>query len=319
MAGTVTHDKFAKDVLQKIDNNILMDENLYKLASQGHDLGMFYKWYNLRLRGKTHSFAIDVIQDNNFQDYVYTYVKYIKDNGLKNNIDVIDFLYGYITHHYLDSKVHPYIIYKTGVYKNTEETKKYLGCHGIYETQIDKIFLNEFYPGKEVHEIFPKHVSYDHLVEIVNNYAFKKVYNNEEYGAYFVDAMNYVYSFLRLFRYDPTKIKLLGYKTIDLLLSPFNVDTKYEFLSFQISNPYTFENLNEKEVWYNPVDYTRHYSSFMELYNEALSEVVYVIYKLEELIKDDTKDASLVYLIVQDISAIHGYECNQKLELKYFK
>lgn len=319
MAGTITHDKFARDVNTQLNKDLPINKDLYRVSSQGHDLGMFFKWYNLKLRGETHKFSLNILQDSKFLDYVSTYVKYIKDNKLEDKTDVKNYLYGYITHHYLDAFTHPYIIYKTGEYFNTKETEKYIGQHSLYETQIDKVFLNEFYEHKHIHKIFPKHIDYDKKLENVNSYTFDKVYNNKLYGKYFVEAMNDVYSFLKIFRNDKTKIKLFGYKIIDLGLKTIKSNSRYEFLSYQINNPYNINDLFTTEYWNNPVDNKENHCSFMNLYLSALTEVTNIIESLENIITDSTKSYKEVNNIVKNISAVHGYSCDKNLKLKYFK
>lgn len=319
MAGTITHDKFARDVKTQLKKDLPINKELYRVASQGHDLGMFFKWYNLKLRGETHKFSLEVLQNSKFLDYIATYIKYIKDNKLEDNIDVKNYLYGYITHHYLDAFTHPYIIYKTGEYLNTPETEKYIGQHCLYETQIDKVFLDEFYNGKQIHKIFPKHINYDKTIESVNSYAFDKVYNNKLYGKYFVEAMNDIYPFLKIFRNDLTKIKLLGYKMLDLGLKTIKSGSRYEFLSYQIKNPYNLDDLFTTEYWNNPVDNKENHCSFMNLYLSALMEVTNIIEELENIITDTSKTFNEIYNVVDNKSAIHGYECDKNLKLKYFK
>ena len=320
MAGTVTHHKFSNDVSKKLKNKIIFNKDLFYLASQGHDLGMFYKWYNLKLRGKTHKFALEVLQDKNFLEYIYNYLNYIKSNNLCNNSEVKNYLYGYIAHHYLDSFVHPYIINITGeVDKNDKNTYKYAGLHCLYETQVDKTFLEQFYNNKDVHKIFPKHIYYSNKLLDANNYAFLKTYNNKDYGTYFIEAMNDVYPFLKIFRNDPIKLKKIIYKSLDLALKGINSTSRYDFLSFALKS-IDYKELYKEEVWNDPTNNEMYYSSFMDLYNEALILVINVIEILEDIITDSNKSADLIYnKNVPNRSAIHGHECNKNLKLKYFK
>ena len=116
MAGTITHDKISLDILNNLNKELPINKKLYRLSNQGHDLGMFFKWYNLKLRSATHNFTIDVLQDSKFINYIETYINYIKKNKLSDNIAIKNYLYGYITHHYLDANTHPFIIYKTEKY-----------------------------------------------------------------------------------------------------------------------------------------------------------------------------------------------------------
>ena len=319
MAGTITHHRFSDELLCKLSQEIPINKDLFKLAGQGHDLGFFSKWYNLKSRSETHKFALKILQDKNFLDYIYNYINYMKINQLTNNVDVKNYLYGYIAHHYLDSFVHPYIIYKTGeVDKTNPETYKYAGKHCMYETQIDKTFMS-YYNNAKIHTLFPKHIDYSDKLIDTNMFAISTTYNNQEYGSYFVEAMNDVYSFTKIFRYDPIKIKKILYKTIDSILKKNNSTSRYEFISINV-DPIPFYDLNKNEEWHNPVNNEIHYESFMDLYNEALKLVIKVIEILEDIITNTNKDVFLIYdEKIPDRSSIHGLECNKELKLKYFK
>jgi hypothetical protein len=48
-------------------------------------------------------------------------INYIKDNNLYNDDDVLSYLYGYINHYVLDKTIHPYVRYKTGVFKKKNQ------------------------------------------------------------------------------------------------------------------------------------------------------------------------------------------------------
>ena len=52
--------------------------------------------------------------NSNTEDYILFLIKYIKDNKLFNNSEVLSMLYGIISHYYLDTYTHPfiYILYK---------------------------------------------------------------------------------------------------------------------------------------------------------------------------------------------------------------
>ena len=320
MAGTVTHHKFGEDVITKLSKEIPINHDLFCLANQGHDLGFFSKWYNLKLRNETHKFALEVLQDKNFLEYIFNYINYIKINNLENNTDVKNFLYGYIAHHYLDSFVHPFIIYNTGEPdKNKPETFKYIGKHCLYESKIDKTFLEQYYNYSSVNKIFPKNIKYDKELIDTNNFAFSTTYNNLKYGQLFVEALNDIYSFMKIFRNDPIKVKRDFYRLIDSTLKNTKSITRYEFLSFYLK-PTSFKDLTTPEIWYDPTNNIIQFSSFMGLYERALKLVVGVIETLEDIITDKNKDAFYIYEEnIPNKSAIHGHECNKNLELKYFK
>lgn len=324
MPGTLTHQKFAKDIQKLEEQNttsIICNKELYELACQGHDLGYFSKWYNLILRSKTHHFAIQYLQNCNFVDYVYSYIFYIKENNLTENIDVKNFLYGYISHHYLDVYLHPYIDYEAGVYdKKKKETHKYIGKHNMLETQIDKIILEKEYPGKGIHQCVNKHVKISKEIIKANEFAFDKVYHNAYFGKLFVEAMNDVYSFLKLFRNDRFGIEKRMYHLLDnVFFEKIGIETRISFLSFHFTNTLTDEDLKENKMWRDPVTGEESYLSFWEIYQNALEFCYNILKELEELITNKEKDAICCYEFLPNLSAIHGKKCNQDLKLQYYK
>ena len=76
-----------------------------------------------KIIGYCNSLGLDTlgfIPCRRFEELVEFY-KYRKENNLENNNDVLTFLYGYIMHYALDTKVHPYVIHKAGIFNKKKK------------------------------------------------------------------------------------------------------------------------------------------------------------------------------------------------------
>ena len=61
------------------------------------------------------------------------------------------FLYGFICHYVLDSNVHPFVFYKTGLFdKKDKNSYKYNNLHAFMETYFDNYMIKE----KTIHGSF---------------------------------------------------------------------------------------------------------------------------------------------------------------------
>ena len=94
---------------------------------------MFYNLFSI-LPGKKIRELNKYFHRNKSQEYFINMINYIKDNNLSDDIDVMSFLVGSICHFVLDSTIHPYIIYKTGIMdKKKPSTYKYNHIHEFME------------------------------------------------------------------------------------------------------------------------------------------------------------------------------------------
>lgn len=300
MAGTITHYKIGKDIANKL--NIELNKDIYLLACQGHDLLYFIKLYELP-KFKNNSSIVDKLQDTNFNDLVINFERHIIKN---DNIDLRSFFYGYITHHIVDSIIHPFIIYHTGEYLHTKDTKKYQGKHAIMESVIDALLVDN------INNIYKEIPKYKRNIELEKECQaiFGEVYSDYVVGKALVNNMQNVRPFLRIYRSDKIGVKRYGYLLVDRL-TPFNV----EFLSFNYPKKYiTAVNLSKKSTWYNPRTNEEHNDSILDLYEKSIDTIIDIIMKIDKSL-NNKKEAK----IDLDISAIHGGKCNIDYKLKYFK
>ena len=123
--------------------------------------------------------------------------------------------------------------------------------------------------------------------------------------------------FLRLFRYDITGIKKLGYNIID---HTHITDITFSWLSYKTKYPnYEYYLNEEKRAWINPIDKDKiSTDSFMDLYYLAIYEAAEIISRLEESIKDQATEEE-IKSIIPDTSAVHGLECGRSLKFTNLK
>ena len=147
MPSSMTHTYFGLDVYNKLNTQskekISNSLEYFKLFSQGSDPFMFYNFL-LGKKAKMYSDVQGIIHTKKTREFFITTIKYIHENNLSNNPDVMAYLYGYICHYFLDLYTHPFIYYKSGKFKKEDKnTYKYNGLHQTIEYAIDLYFINK--------------------------------------------------------------------------------------------------------------------------------------------------------------------------------
>lgn len=312
MPSTITHCYHHRDVYDICSSSFKYQypEEFYHLHSvfaQGHDALFFSNFWKLCEFNKKRNQAI-YLQDHKFQDFCVEFASLIKDYGLEDAKSLKLLLYGYIMHHILDSYVHPYIIYETGT----------SGMHELVESYIDK-YMMEKREGKDsgkykVHKMMAKPPRLEGCELKLVNEAFFNTYGFENFGKTYIDALNQVNLFLRLFRYDPTGIKDWGYRLID---KANLTSLRFSFLSYNHDYSGFEYYLNEElRKWFNPCDENiTSISSFFELYWNAVEDAAKIISELEIAINDKGSTTE-IRDIVPNVSAIHGLSCDLELSFK---
>lgn len=315
MPSTITHDYHFKDMYSyssKYFKQIYSQEtyNNHSLYAQGHDALFFYNFWELHKLSEKKEQVI-YLQDHAFQSFCTNYINLIKENNLQDFQSLKLLLYGYISHHILDSFVHPYIIYETEL----------TGSHALVESYLDLYMLQqrEEQTSKcKIHQLIsPVQKMSPEAIFVVND-AFSKTYGYKDLGHKYLRALNQVNIFLRLLRYDPTGIKDFGYKLIDKLNL---IDTKFSFLSYYHNYSGFSQYLNEEHnIWYNPssIEPIESNQSFLELYELATKQAAEIISALEEAINEKAKPNEIKN-IIPNVSAIHGLQCDMNLSFKILK
>ena len=322
MAGTATHGYFAIDLYNNFDEG--MQENLkdYKENLKTYNLGHDIYFYSVNLYNKNIKKIGNYMHKNNTKDFFINTIKYIVNNHLEDNYEIISYLYGYIGHYALDSTVHPYITYKTGYFnKKRKETYKYNAKHSNLENYIDSYFINKNENMKanrfKIHKFcFNTKVS-DELEEMVS-YTLYKTYNFSNMGKLLKKGIFNMKIMYRLFRYDPIGYKKDIYKFIDIFL-PKSVKKLYtnSYIYKLDKNDY-YLNLDHKK-WCHPRYKDEVYTdSFIDLYNKALDMALNIINEVNKVLYKN-KDIKILDKVFLNISMTSGKDCNDKHKNKYFE
>lgn len=323
MAGTLTHAYFSLDLYDKLSirsKELLIDKkDDLKVFSQNTDVLFFYNLLNLKKGKKIRKFGIYTQKAKTFE-FFSTLINYIKYNDHQYNPQVIAYLYGMISHYVLDSTIHPYIIYKTGVYKkDNKDTYKYNMLHEEIETYIDNYMVSikeKIKPSKfKCHKFCFNIKEFDKdLIEVID-FTYKEVYGIEHFSKYYLKAIKQMKFFYKVFRYDPIGIKKIFYNIVDLIC-PKSILRKSP-LSYNMKSKKEYLNLDHNR-WYNPTNKRiKSNQSVIELYSNSLSKAIYMINEINQFFYYD-KEINLKQ-VVGNLSYVHGLDLSKKKELKYFE
>ena len=296
MPSTITHSYFMNDVYDhlSVKNKELLysDKKWLQTTGQGMDVTYFnnvmFPWrkgLDIRLFGAW-------LHYNKTYDVFKTLIDYIKYNEYYNNSEVMAFLYGLICHYSLDKTTHPYIIYKTGKYhKHDKSTHKYNMEHSKMESLIDEYFIKEREHIKpyeyKCYKILDTRSLSKRTKEVID-FTFKESCGRENFSIDYEKSIKDMKLFYRVFRYDPTGLKLLLYKFVDLICPP--TFRKKQAISYhnKLKDVDDLLNLNH-HTWYNPVNKEKHNESFLDLYIIAMQDAIYMIENINKYIYDDKK------------------------------
>lgn len=324
MPSITTHHMFSKEVLKHLSNEDLKHiENeliIYHTFAQSHDY-LFYYTFDIKNSKRIKDLGHRAHHEKT-QEYILNIVKEIKNNHLENNQQVAAYLYGVITHYVLDSTCHPYIFYKTGIYrKNNKESKKYRGEHNHMEKDLDAIFY-ERYTNKKYNEcnitkeIIKNPIFNNDLTNLIN-IIYSKTYQENNIGIYYQKSIAHAKFIISLAINDYFGIKRAIYKFID-----FITNHKFGYIqsfSTHILNPdIRFLNLEHK-TWNHPSNKEITYTySFDDLYNQSLKKSVKIIKKVNDVLyKNKPFDELSKYIPNVDYST--GMLLEESRRMDYFE
>ncbi len=327
MPATITHAYFSLDVYDKIDNkNKKINEKYllrFKMFSQSTDSIMFYNIESIKKGKDIRNFQY-YFHTNKSHDFFITLCKYIKDKKLFDNSEVISFLYGFICHYVLDSTIHPFVIYKSGIMnKSNPNSYKYNCKHNYMETFLDnKMIMDRWASKNKSYSTFRLDKfcfdTKDFSSELTDtiDFVFKKVFFIDNMSRIYLKSLRQMKSFLFRYRMDRLGLKRLGYRTIDLFTSPSTF--KFDCLSYHYipKNEEIYLNLEHK-AWYNPIDKSiKSYDSFYDLYDKAVFKAVRIINEVCNYFEDKKVSLSNVFT---NNSYLTGLNCELGDECKFFE
>lgn len=324
MPSITTHYLFAKEVfnhLNKKEQARIQDElNIYYIFAQSHDF-LFYYTFDIKEAKRIKDLG-HFAHHNNTQDYLINIVKYIKDNHLENNSQLLSYLYGSITHYSLDTTTHPYIFYKTGIYrKNNPASKKYRGQHTLMEKDLDAIYYKK-YTNKEYNtcniskDIIGKPLFSKELKASINQ-VFKITYNQDNIAHYYYKGIQHAKFISSILVKDYFGLKRLIYRLIDTLtFHHFGYISSY---STHILKPNTkYLNLDHTP-WHHP-EYKDLVSceSFEDLFNKAMKRALIIIYACNQVLFCN-QDISYLQKIIPNLDYSTGIDIEHTHRMDYFE
>lgn len=325
MPSTITHTYFTLDVLQKLPitiRELLLDEkDMLKVYGQSMDVLFFYNITSLKHGKRIREFG-HFFHENQTQEFFINLINYIKYNDYDRTPSVMAFLYGMICHYVLDMTVHPYVIYKTGIFnKEDPSTYIYKQKHEHMETFLDNYLLFQR-EGKMPFTIRSDKFCFklkelDNSVKEVIDFTFKETFGINHMNKFYYKAMKQMRFFYRYFRNDKYGIKKVGYKVLDYLKPKESFTLEYISYHMLPHDNWDYLNKNHK-IWFHPMSKQETYTySFVELYLIAISRATDLIIEVNHYINDDKK-VSLKKLF-PDLSYVSCKKCNSKRKMKYFE
>lgn len=325
MPSTITHAYFAMDVYDRLPlkrKEFLFDhKNFLKISGQSMDAFFFYYVLDWKKGKKLREFG-SYFHNHKVYLFFETLINYIKYNHFADDPEVMSFLYGMLCHYILDSTTHPYIVYRSGKFeKGKKETYRYNQVHGEMESMIDNylVALREGgNPYKFRSDLFcfgSLHPFSNALKEVID-FTYKEVFHITDFSIYYEKSLAKMKFFYRFVRYDPTGLKYLGYRFIDLI-SPKSCLRKAP-LSYHIKRKENRKLLNlDHEKWCNPTDKKMvSQESFRDLYLKSLFHAVKVIQQVDQYIYEDKKVN--LRRVIRNYSYLTGRDCQTERELKFF-
>lgn len=292
MAGSVTHAFFANDVIKEVNKKrkILFNDDYINIYAQSMDPFNFYsilfpiKKNSNKIRGFS-----SIFHRTKTNEFFIELVKYIKDNNLSNDVEVMSFLYGYITHYVLDSSLHPFVEYNTGKWdKKKKETYKYNAKHHEMETFLDIYILkkNNIIPKKyKSYKILFNVNKFGNNLSMCLDYTFSKVYNFKNFSKLYLKSIKDMKFCFRILRYDPLGYKKYFYKVFDIISTGKVLNSKFLSYSYLPKNSDIFLNKNNSK-WFYPYDESvKLNDSFDDIYDKAKNKCVDIIIKVTDYIK----------------------------------
>ena len=321
MPATIAHSIFAKDVYDILPKDISkkIEIDKCKMFAQSVDPLMFYNLFSILPGKKIRKFQ-PYFHENQTQEFFTNLLRYIRDNKIEDK-DVYSFLVGFICHYAIDSTIHPYIFYKTGVFnRNKPSTYKYNNVHAFMETFIDNDMVRRRFKCNPYRFNLEKYCfSISNFSDNLNktiNYSFYNTYKIKDMSKIYYKSLKQMRTALFLFRKDRFGIKKQIYKLVDTFTSKRTY--RFEAISYHypLEDKHNYLNSNHS-VWRNPTTYNMTSTeSFVDLYLKSIKFAKVLICASFDYLNG--KDIELDKIFT-NLSYVTGLNCNNKKELKYFE
>lgn len=243
-------------------------------------------------------------QNHYTRDFFLNMIKYIKDNNLIENSNIISLLYGHIAHYFLDINCHPLIYYieqgciKTGL----------ITPHNLIEGYLSS-YLSQMILKKDIMDIKPNYFTEIDLSDIevtkLLNTIYGNLYNDYQITQTYKFTINIFNSLEKVIKSNLVNKEKL------IILS--------QFKTFLVTNKLDLSEItNESHSQYrNPITGEKYNDSILELYEksidmslDAIEEVNRTLYdnysiaRLENIFKNLSYDTGTIYPLSENMKYV---------------
>ena len=281
--------------IQKSENvfQIPIDENEFK----GYCLGADLSYSSKKLKKDPHNALT--------QSFFLNMIKYIKDNKLIEDSNLLALLYGHIAHYFFDVNIHPLIFYIESGSKQVGFIPNHHLIEGYIDSYLSKKILNQDIMDIKSNYFNKIKLSSLKVQRLLNN-IYGKVYND--------------YTIINAYK----KILFL-FSALEDFVKNGSISKKMlikysKFREFMDVNKLTYNDLTNKskEYFTNPVTGEKHNESFMELYNKSIEMSIDAFKKVNNFLYSTSTLSSLEKVFL-DLSYDTGVSCSLGKKMIYTK
>ena len=298
MPGYISHAIMGNDLYKSlVKYSNLLKTSIDKKKLRGYSLGADLASLSKKVIKDPHNFYT--------QAFFIKMIKYIKDNNLQENEDIMALLYGHMAHYFLDINIHPIVYYIESESKNVGIIPNHFLVEGFYDSVLAKKIMS-----CDLSEI--KHDFFDtinlekkEIVELLNN-----VYGKIYYDYHITDEYKKT---LYLFTLLEKSIKSgMFSKRFLIKISKFK--------EFMFKNKLTYDELlnNVNGIYTNPVTGEKHNESLIQLYNKSIDMCIEAIKDVNNYLYSD-KSLSSLEKTFSDLSYDTGVSCSLGKKLIYVR
>ena len=313
MPGFKTHSIFGKIIADKLNSNSISKrigahETVFQMGNQGPDFLFYYVPAHIMI----HDNPGDVMHTSRIDEMFEALLK-LRSRFSGYDLDIVDsYIAGFFGHYLLDSKLHPYIYYRTNHMKHLGETTYDFGNHSMLETDIDQYACRHYmhidaidYRPWEKIRMSPRERI---VISSLMHEAIKIVFPHFYCTKHSVRRAMYFMMLEQRLMYDRTGCKKNIIRMID------EVTVNHTFLSALVpySNRRAFfpDPCNQKRrTWSNPwKEGTKQRASVYDLIYVAASEYMAVLEAYNNFITNKTTDYNSVLKKLGNRSYLTGLE-----------
>ncbi len=289
MPNYKTHEEHGKMIFPMMDKRIFIPKKDFGIDCYGFDTLLASDFNLFELQHEKHTGI-----------YFKTLLKYIKENKLYTNSEIMAFLYGQLDHFALDVTTHPLI------YSLTENIpKKHIfDAHALVEHEIDN-YIKQKYNLKD-EEYYVWKINSPKLRELINN-VYKAVYKKSNVATKYDLGLSLLNVYDKALRKNSLKLTPFVCTLVNTGNVAYNDDSKKNKLLL---------NLKHK-VWKHPETGEEFNKSFDDLWNESFNLSLETIDSVNKYLYDG-KELN-AKLINDNISLNTGLPCEKGQTNTYAK